>query len=119
MILRFLFGIAWGASWHFSKHLIDATIKKAAWADTAGKTTGVVITFPFVLWWVVMLSRMVGIPEEYIDRVKVAVTCGYFMAFLSCGIGKVVGTALDEHIAKETGNALGESRKGKGYFGGW
>lgn len=96
----FIGGILWGTLWHFSQYLIEVTIKNVAWADVAGKTTGVVVTYPFVEAFIVKAVRMLGIDGETIKKLRVCIFFGYFGAYLPAGIGKVIGTALDGEVKK-------------------
>lgn len=106
----FLKGIAWGALWHFSVYIIGATIRKVSWADVAGKTTGVVITYPFVEALVSRAAKLAGFSDDEIERICLCLFVGYFGAYLAGGIGKVAGTALDDWIVNNAGNAANSDR---------
>lgn len=98
MILHFILGILWGAVWHFSAYAIGATISRKTWCDVAGKTTGVLITLPFVMlaFWTFM--KMLGFEKETIKKATVALVAAYFQAYIAGGVGKVIGTAIDEWL---------------------
>lgn len=97
----FLRGIAWGALWHFSVYLIDATIKNRTWSDVAGKTIGVIITYPFVEAAICRAAVLDGADVATVQRLRVWVFMGYFCGYLAGGVGKVVGTALDLELKDE------------------
>lgn len=94
----FLLGILWNGLWHFSAYLIQATIHNIAWADVVGKTTGVVITYPFVEACAVKAAQLDGASIEQTRKLRVWLFLGYFAAYIAGGIGKVIGMAVDNYI---------------------
>ncbi len=91
-------GILWNGLWHFSAYLIQATIHNIAWADVVGKTTGVVITYPFVEACAVKAAQLDGASIEQTRKLRVWLFLGYFAAYIAGGIGKVIGMAVDNYI---------------------
>lgn len=91
----FIKSMLWGMGWHFAAYPIEALISKPQWVYITKLTLGVIITYPFVESFVVMMARLCGATEETVEKLRAWLFAGYFGAFLSGGTGKALAMAAD------------------------